>query len=80
MEDEAAVITDAGDGPGLPVRDLEGGVVAAGTDPVPEPDSLPASGRDHVIAPVIVDRMVIADRGGALGCPCTGGYRPMRDK
>ena len=48
VEQEAAVVADAGDGPGLPVRDLEVGVVAAGRDPVSEPDPLPGSSGDHL--------------------------------
>ena len=43
VQGEAAVVADAGHGPGLSVRDLEVGVVAAGRDPVAEPDPLPGS-------------------------------------
>ena len=38
VQDQAAVLADAGHGPGLAVRDAEVGVVAAGGDAVPEPD------------------------------------------
>ena len=32
---------DGGDGPGVAVRDPQGGVVAAGRDPIPDPEPLP---------------------------------------
>ncbi len=46
---EAAVRGDAGDGPGVPVRDPQGGVVAAGRDPVADPDPLPRPCHQSVV-------------------------------
>ena len=63
---QAAVVADAGDGPGLAVRDAEVGVVAAGGDPVPEPDPFAAavvtiaSAASPVAA---VGATLVADRG-----------------
>ena len=39
---------DGGDGPGVAVRDAEVAVVAAGRDPVPDPEPFPGAGGDHV--------------------------------
>ena len=56
---EAAVGVDGGDGPGVPVRHSQGGVVAAGRDPIPHPDRLAAPRGDHgpVIDPAQADQL-----------------------
>lgn len=48
VEDQAAVVALAGDGPGLPIGDAEGRVVSAGGDAVPEPDPFTSRGHHRI--------------------------------
>ena len=69
VQDEAAVLPDLRDGPGLPVRDLKVAVVAAGGDVVTEPDPFTTSGRDDLFT--MGGRLrsvpVVADGGVEIG-------------
>ena len=64
-------LADAGDGPGLPVGDPEVGVVAAGGDPVADPDPLAAQRSPRRPAWLVAGRRVgaalVADRGVEVG-------------
>ncbi|MEJ7690630.1 MAG: hypothetical protein WKF76_09515 [Nocardioidaceae bacterium] len=62
VQEEAAVVADAGDGPGLAVRDLKVGIVAPGRYPIPEPDPLTARGGDRPTVCGAISCSVITDR------------------
>ena len=64
-QDEPAVATDVGDGPGLAVGDLEIGVIAAGGDAVADLQLLAAGGRDAacVVVGVPLASALVADGG-----------------
>ena len=62
-EGEAPVGADGSHGPGLPVRYLQVGVVAAGRDPIPEPEAFPTRRHHRCLARACV----VAARGVRLG-------------
>lgn len=66
VEDEAPVVPDTGHRPGLPVRDLQVGVVATGRDPIPEPDAIPG-GRTEGPSGAFTVLVVVADDGVEIG-------------
>src|SRR5674476_1232075 len=70
IKGQRAVRIDPGDGPGVAVGDVQGAVVAAGGDPVTDPDPFPGGCRDRtgVVEPAGGDELVADGRvqGGDL--------------
>jgi hypothetical protein len=70
---QTALVADAGDGPGVAVGDAEVAVVAAGGDPVADPDPLPGErGRDHIVVDVSGGDECAGDGGVECGDRLTG--------